>query len=148
MAHWHIRPQSDDEQGINKLRPNFRSPKNAVKLIGKTYFSTHLKHFSKHEAVISELRAVFESLHAWFKRAQYWPIWTKHLGITAKEPDCYQSNLSVFLVKIWIILHLILILYSFPYKMRPWLLKFYPQKSKNRSLPPPPTDHSWVGEII
>ena len=22
MAHWYIRPQSDDEQGINKLRPN------------------------------------------------------------------------------------------------------------------------------
>ena len=22
MVHWHIRPQSDDEQGLNTLRPN------------------------------------------------------------------------------------------------------------------------------
>ena len=33
---------------------NFKSPRNAVKLIGKTYGSSHLKHFSKYEAAISE----------------------------------------------------------------------------------------------
>ena len=38
-----------------------RSPRNGVKLIGKTYVSTHLKHFSKYEAAFSELPAAFES---------------------------------------------------------------------------------------
>ena len=63
------------------------------------YVSTHLKHFSKCEAAISKLRAAFESLYALLKRARYCSIWTK-LGTTAKEPDCYPSNLSVFQAKI------------------------------------------------
>ena len=45
-------------QNLFQLSINiFRSPKNAVKLIGKTYVNPHLKHFSKYEAAISELRA-------------------------------------------------------------------------------------------
>ena len=43
---------------------NFRSPRNAVKLIGKTYVNPHLKHFSKYEAAISELWPTFKSLYA------------------------------------------------------------------------------------
>ena len=53
---------------------NFRNPRNAVKSIGKTYVSPHIKHFSKYEAAISELRAAFGSLYAWFKLAQYCSI--------------------------------------------------------------------------
>ena len=79
---------------------NFRNPRNAVKLISKTYVSPHIKHFSKYEAAIYELCAAFESLYAWLKRAQCCFIWTKYLGITAKEPECYLSNLSVFLTKV------------------------------------------------
>ena len=66
---------------------------------GKAYVSPHLKHFSKYAAAISEFRAAFESLYAWLKRVQYCSIWTKYLGITAKERDCYPSNLSDFLEK-------------------------------------------------
>ena len=43
---------------------NFRSARNAVKLIGKAYASPHLKHFSRYEAAIFELQAAFESLYA------------------------------------------------------------------------------------
>ena len=50
---------------------NFISPRNAVKLIEKTYVSPHLKHFSKYKAAIYEFRVAFESLHAWLKRTQY-----------------------------------------------------------------------------
>ena len=46
---------------------NFRSLRCAVRLIGKTYVSTHLKHFSK-------FRTAFESLYDWLKRAQYCSI--------------------------------------------------------------------------
>ena len=53
---------------------NFRSPRNTVELIAKTYVKPHLTHFSKYEAAISELQGAFESLYAWPKRAKYWSI--------------------------------------------------------------------------
>ena len=117
----------------------------------------------KYEAAIAEFRAAFESLRAWLKRALYCSISTKYLGITAKEPDCYPSNLSVFLkcfvtvckrghqskTAVFSLACLVLILHYFPYKLRTWILKFCPKKSKNPNrLLPSPTYHSWVGEII
>ena len=60
--------------------------------------------------------------------------------------DCkrgHQSKTAVFQLSCQV-----LIPYSFCYKMRPLILKFCPQKSKNQSLPPSPTDLRSVGETI
>ena len=145
---------------------SFRISRNAVKLTGKTYASTHLKHLWKYEAASFELQAAFESSYAWLKRAQYCSIWTTYLGITTKEPDFCPSNLIFFSGKnlkcfvtdckrghqsktaVFQLSCQVLVLCSFPYQMRAWISKLCPQKFKSRSLPPPPTDHSWVGEII
>ena len=59
--------------------------------------------------------------------------------------DCkrrHQSKTAAFQLQCHV-----LILYSFPYKMRPWISKFCPQKSKNRSLPPPPYVRIWANKI-
>ena len=49
--------------------------------------------------------------------------------------DCkggHHSKTAVFLLSCQVF-----IFHSFPYKMRPWISKFCPQKSKNRCLTPP-----------
>ena len=132
------------------------------------YVSRHLRHFSKCEAAISKLRVAFENLYAWLKRAQYCFIWKKYLGFTVKElvvtrqvwvffwqkskMFCLKSKLSLEEgIRVKLLFQLsyeVLNLYYFPYIMKPWRSKFCPQKSKNRSLPPSPTNGSWVGEII
>ena len=64
----HIKRLTEFQNLFQSSINNFRSPRNAVKLIGKAYVST------KYEAAISELQAAFESLFAWFKRGQYCSI--------------------------------------------------------------------------
>ena len=108
------------------------------------YVSLHLKHFSKCEAAISELRAVFESLHVWLQVCtilfhlikilrnyceRTWFLPVKFECYSGKDLKCFvtdcrkghQSKTAVFQLS-----SQVLILYSFLYKVRPWISKFWP----------------------